>query len=264
MREKDRVVDNPSHYKNFSEFFGGKKKFPKHIRKVFHWVGKAISQFQMIEDGDRIVVGVSGVDSITLLWILRERLKWISIKYKLKAIYIDLGFDEKTEAIIEDYLKKESYDYEIIKTDIGTKAHKPPFQKNPCFFCSRERKKRLFLLARDSNYQKIALGHHIEDINATLFLNMFYGSSISTMLPRQDFFGGKLTIIRPLALLYKEQIQRLAESLGIPPIVNPCPSSQISQRKQIDELLNYFYRKDRRIRYNIFHAMQNINKDYLP
>jgi len=258
------VVGNHRYRKNFPESFRSKKRDPKPIQRVFHLVGKAIDQFQMMKNGDRIVVGVSGVDSITLLWILRERLEWIPVEYTLKAVYIDLGFDKTTAKIIEDYLKKESYDYEIINTDIGMRAHEPRAQYNPCFLCSRERRKRLFLLARDGNYQKLALGHHLDDINATLFMNIFYGSSISTMLPRQDLFGGALSIIRPLALVYKEQIQKLAESLSIPSIVNPCPSSQISQRKKINKFLNHFYRKDRRIRYNIFHAMRNINKDYLP
>jgi tRNA 2-thiocytidine biosynthesis protein TtcA len=263
MLEEARVVDNHSYRKNVSEFLGGKKHYPKFIQKVFHGVGKAIDQFQMMEDGDRILVGVSGVDSITLLWLLRERLTWIPVKYTLKAIYIDPGFDETTGKIIGDYLRKESFDYEIIKTDIGMKAHEPHAQENPCFLCSRERKKRLFLLAREGNYQKIALGHHLDDINATLFINILYGGSISTMLPRQDLFGGRLTIIRPLTLVGKEQIQKLAEFLNIPPIVNPCPSSQVSQRKQINEFLDYFYSKDQRIRYNIFHAMSNIHRDYL-
>jgi tRNA 2-thiocytidine biosynthesis protein TtcA len=258
------VVDNHSYRKNKPEFFGGKKHYPKFIQKVFHGVGKAIDQFHMIEDGDRILVGVSGRDSISLLWLLRERLPWIPVKYSLKAIYINPGFDETTGKIIGDYLRKESFDYEIIMTDIGIKAHEPHAPETSCFLCSQERKKRLFLLAREGNYQKIALGHHLDDINATLFINILYGGSISTMLPRQDLFGGTLTIIRPLALVYKEQIQKLAESLSIPPIVNPCPSSHVSQRKQINEFLDYFYRKDQRIRYNIFHAMRNIHRDYLP
>ncbi|HPD60910.1 MAG TPA: ATP-binding protein [Thermodesulfobacteriota bacterium] len=250
--------------KNLSKFLVGRKKFPQPIQKVFHWVGKAISQFQMIEDGDRIAVGVSGIDSLSVLWILRERLKWISVKYEIKPIYVDLGFDGDLTKIITDYLKSEVYDYKIITTDIGLKAHSPVNYKNPCFFCSRERRKKLFTLAKEMKCNKIAFGHHLEDINATLFLNILYGSSISTMLPRQDFFGGKLTIIRPFALVPKEQIQKLANFAGIPPIVNPCPSAQTSQRKQVDEFLNYFYKKDRRIRYNIFNAMQNINRDYLP
>lgn len=255
---------NRSAHKNSPSFFEKKNRYPKIIRQVFRGVGKAIDQFDLIEDGDRILVGVSGIDSLALLWLLRERLSWIPVTYTLKAVYINPGFDEATEEIIGAFLKKESFDFEILKTDIGIKAHDPSARENPCFLCSHERKKRLFLLAREGNFQKIALGHHVDDINATLFINIIYGGSISTMLPKQPLFGGRVTIIRPLALAYKEQIKSLAESLNIPLIVNPCPSSQNSQRKHINEFLGSCYRKDQRIRYNIFHAMSNIHRDYLP
>jgi len=258
------VVVNHSYRKDSPEFFGGKKRYPKYIQQVFRGVGKAIDRFDLTEDGDKILVGVSGVDSIALLWLLRERLTWIPVKYTLKAVYLNPGFNETMEKIIGNYLRRESFDYDIIKTDFGIKAHEPCARENPCFLCSHERKKRLFLLAREGNFQKIALGHHLDDINATLFINILYGSSISTMLPRQDLFGGKLAIIRPLALINKEQTKKLAEFANIPAIVNTCPSSQVSQRKQINEFLDHFYKKDQRIRYNIFHAMSNIHRDYLP
>ena len=241
-----------------------KRRFPYHIQRIFHWVGKAIDQYQMIEEGDRILVGVSGWDSLCLLWVLRERLKWIPVKYEIKALYIDPGFDEKIRQVIEGYLKRELFDYDIIKTDIGVEAHKSNNQKNPCFFCSRERRKKLFTFAADIHYNKIALGHHLDDINATLFVNILYGSSISTMKPRQDLFKGRITIIRPFAFIYREQIQRLANFLSLSPIVNPCPSSKSSQRKAINDLLNHFYKKDQRIRYNIFQAMRNVHREYLP
>jgi len=263
MEKKDEVL-NRSNYSNPYRRAGGKKYFPANIQKVFSWVGKAISQFQMLENGDRIVVGVSGVDSLSVLWVLRERLRWISIKYEILSIYIDLGFNGDLGKQITDYLKAEAYDFKTLNTDIGIQAHSPANRKNPCFFCSRERKKILFTFARENNCNKIVLGHHLEDINATLFLNIIYGSSISTMLPRQDFFGGKLTIIRPFALVSKEEIQKLATLVGIPFLVNPCPSASNSQREEINRFLDYFYKKDRRIRYNIFRALKNINKDYLP
>ena len=241
------------------------KKRQSSLRKhVFHWVGKAIHQFHMIENGDKILVGVSGVDSLCLLWILRERLKWIPIRYELKAVFLDPGFDGGMGESIEEYLRRENFDYEIMKTNIGLDAQKPGNTKSPCFLCSRERRKRLFTYAHDINYNKIAMGHHLDDINVTLFLNILYGSSISTMLPRQDFFGGLIIIIRPLALLSKEKIDQLTCLLKLPSVINPCPFSKNSQRSEITNFLNHFYRKDCRIRYNIFKALKNINKDYLP
>jgi tRNA 2-thiocytidine biosynthesis protein TtcA len=243
---------------------GGKRDFPLPVQKAFRWVGKAIEQYRMIEAGDRIVVGVSGIDSLCLLWILRERLKWIPVTYEVKAVYIDLGFEGAMSQAIEEYLRREAYDFEIVRTDIGLTAHSPVNRENPCFLCSRERRKKLFMYARDRGYNKIALGHHLEDINATLFINIIYGGSISTMMPCQELFHGRLTIIRPLAMLYKEQIQRLAKCLSIPSVENPCPSSNRSERREVGDFLNRFYKKDPRIRYNIFRAMRNIHKEYLP
>ena len=258
------LPNNPGHRKGKSALKRGKQHFPYQVRRVFRRVGKAIDQFQMMEDGDRIAVGVSGVDSLCLLWILRERLKWIPVSYRLKAVHVDLGFDETTSRTIEEYLQREGYDYRVIKTDFGIKAHSPANRENPCFLCSRERRRTLFSFVHDSNYNKLALGHHLEDINATFFLNILYSGSLSTMLPCQELFEGRLTIIRPLALIYKEQLQRLADFLALPTVENPCPSSKNSQRKEVSDFLNHFYKKDRRIRYNVFKSMRNSHREYLP
>ncbi|MBN2466982.1 MAG: tRNA 2-thiocytidine(32) synthetase TtcA, partial [Deltaproteobacteria bacterium] len=241
-----------------------KRTYPSSIQKVFRHVGRAADEFRMFEEGDRIMVGVSGTDSLCLLWVLRERLNWIPIRYDLKAVFVDPGFDERMGAIIKHYLQNQGYDYEIIKTDIGLRAHSPENRENTCFYCSWQRKKKLFAWARENRCNKIALGHHLEDINTTLLINIIYGGSISTMMPRQDLFGGNLSIIRPLALLYKDQITRLANDVGLPILVNPCPSSATSQRKEIGDILNRFYQKDPRIRYTIFRSLQHVRNDYIP
>ena len=125
-------------------------------------------------------------------------------------------------------------------------------------------RKKLFQICRDSGFNKIALGHHLEDINTTLFVNIIFGGSVSTMVPCQKFFGGEVTIIRPLALVYKEQLQGLADYLHLPSVDNPCPSAKISQRKEVEEFLQHFYRKDPRIRYTVFNALSNVHPEYLP
>ena len=260
----DRSASSPGCRKGKPAWKRGKQHFPYRVQRIFRWVGKAIDQFQMIAPGDRIAVGVSGGDSLCLLWILRERLKWIPVSYQIKAVYVDLGFEGTTSSTIEAYLQREGFDYEVIKTDFGIRAHSPENRENPCFLCARERRRTLFDFVGANRCNKLALGHHLEDINATFFLNILYGSSLSTMLPRQELFEGRITIIRPLALVYKEQLQRLADLLALPSVGNPCPSSNRSQRKAVSDFLNHFYSQDRRIRYNVFQAMRNINSAYLP
>lgn len=241
-----------------------RKNFPAPVQRIFRWMGKAVMRYDLLHDGDRIVVGVSGVDSLGMLWLLRERLAWIPITYTLKAVYIDLGFDDLQRELIEQHLKDEAYDYSIIRTRIGLTAHSPENRKNPCFYCAWERRKKLFQLCRELGFNKIALGHHLEDINATLFINIIFGGSVSTMVPCQKFFGGEVAIIRPLALVHKEQLQSLAEFLHLPPVENPCPSAKTSQRKEVGDFLQHFYRKDQRTRYTIFNAASNIHSEYLP
>lgn len=243
---------------------GKKRKYPYSVQNVFRWLGKALTRYAMIEDGDRIIVGVSGIDSLSLLWLLRERLSWIPVTYKLKAVFIDLGFDEATGQAMEQYLQDEAYEYAILKTDIGLTAHGEENRENPCFYCAWQRRKLLFQVCADEDFNKIAFGHHLEDINATFFLNVIYSGSVSTMTACQSFFDGQVTIIRPLAMLYKKQIEQLASFAGIPAINNPCPSAKTSQRKEVAEMLNHFYKKDPRIRYNIFNALSNVRAEYLP
>jgi tRNA 2-thiocytidine biosynthesis protein TtcA len=260
----NRLAKKPGHRKGKHSLKRGKQHFPYRVQQVFRWVGKAIDQFQIIAEGDRIVVGVSGFDSLCLLWILRERLKWIPVSYQIKAVYVDLGFGGTMSRTIEDYLHGEGFDYTVIRTDFGIQAHSPANRENPCFLCAQKRRKTLFNFVHDINYNKLALGHHLEDINATLFLNILYSGSLSTMLPRQELFEGRVTIIRPLALIYKEQLEPLADFLAMPTVTNPCPSSNNSQRKEVSDFLDHFYKKDRRIRYNVLRAMKNIHREYLP
>ena len=137
-------------------------------------VGRAIHQYGMISDGDRIAVGLSGgKDSLTLMWALHERLSRIPIDYSLLAVYIDLGFEGDPASLIEDYCKKMSYRFQVEHTDYGRQGHSKQNRENPCFLCSRLRRKRLFELADELGCNKLALGHQMDDIIETLFLNRF-------------------------------------------------------------------------------------------
>ncbi len=234
-------------------------------REVRHLVGKAIHDYDMIADGDNILVAVSGgKDSFSLLWLLHERLARIPINYNLFPVHIDLGFSsEKINSIVE-FLKKFPYPYKIEKTDYGIKAHSEENRENPCFLCSWLRRKRLFELAKENGCSKVAFGHHMDDLIETFFINIFYSAQISTMVPYQEFFGGELIVIRPLCLVPEDKLLRLCELKKIPVLENPCPSAGKGKRDKIKKFLREFYREDRKIRNNIFHAMCNVNLEYLP
>ncbi|MEE9402375.1 MAG: ATP-binding protein [Desulfobacteria bacterium] len=227
-------------------------------------VGRAIHQYGMISDGDRIAVALSGgKDSLTLMWALQERLSRIPINYSLLAIYIDLGFEGDPAHLIEDYCKKMGYRFQVEHTDYGRLAHSEENRENPCFLCSRLRRKRLFELTHELGCRKLAFGHHMDDIIETLFLNMCYSGEISTMVPYQPFFNGKLTVIRPLAFLDESTINLFAENHAFPEVENPCPTARISKRHEIKKMLNNLYQTNKKIRGNIFRAMSRVKPDYL-
>jgi tRNA 2-thiocytidine biosynthesis protein TtcA len=147
-------------------------------------------------------------------------------------------------------------------TDIGTKANSPENRENPCFLCSWERRKCLFRLAHRFKCNKIALGHHQDDIIETLLLNIFYSAEISTMVPLQTLFKGKITLIRPLALLEEKKIERFARETGLPVSSTGCPSSGKTKRKVVKDVIETLSKKDRRVKGNIFRALSNIKLDY--
>lgn len=228
-------------------------------------MGKAVHHYQLIEDGDRIAVGVSGgKDSMLLLWLLRERLARLPIRYELLALHVDPGFDSDSADRLEEYFQKEGFRYEIMRTDYGILAHGPENRENPCFLCSRLRRAALFTRAKEAGCRKIALGHNQDDFIETFFINVCYSGQVAAMLPKQPFFGGEIVVIRPLALVPAAKVERARMRLNLPVIPNACPSSKGNKRQEIRDLLDGLCRKNAKVRGNIFHAMSNINAEYLP
>lgn len=227
-------------------------------------MGKAVHKHKMTENNDHILVSVSGgKDSMALLWLMRDRIKRIPIDYKITAVHIDPGFGADSAAQMRSYFLEYGFEHHIIYSDCGPRAHSPENLENPCFLCSRIRRKKVFELAGELNCNKIALGHHKDDLIETFFLNIFFGASVSTMLPVQDFFDGKITVIRPFYLIDERTIRRYVGLMGIPIISLGCPSAGISKREDIKKILNGLYRTNKKIKGNVFHALQNVKPEYL-
>ncbi|MFZ0945702.1 MAG: ATP-binding protein [Syntrophobacteraceae bacterium] len=234
-------------------------------QQVRRLLGKGIHHYGLIENSDRIVVGVSGgKDSMLLLWLLRERLRRVPVSYELIAVHVDPGFDRESADRLEAFFKQEGFRYEIIRTDHGPRAHGPENRENPCFLCARLRRSVLFRKALELGCPKIALGHNQDDIIETFFMNICYGAQVAAMMPKQEFFGGEITVIRPLALVPAQSILRVGKNLGLPILPTNCPSAAKSQRAEIRNMLEGLFRKNLKVRGNIYHAMSNVNLEYLP
>lgn len=234
-------------------------------KEMKHLVGKAIHSRQMIRDGDHILVAVSGgKDSLVLLWQLKEHIKRVPITYRITAVHVDPGFGADSARQMKALFSADGFESRIITGDFGPRAHSPENLENPCFMCSRMRRKILFETAAELGCNKLAFGHHKDDLIETFFLNVFFSASISTMLPVQHLFNGRLTIIRPLFLLDENKIKRYARDMDWPEIDLGCPTAGSSRREDIKDMLKRFYRTNKKIKGNIFHALQNVNPAYLP
>ncbi len=233
----------------------------KEIRSL---MGKAIHRYGMIQDGDRILVGVSGgKDSLALLHLLHERRKRVPIDYELVPVHVDLGFRLSQQESLKEFFEWRGLSYHFEQTQIGKVAHSSENRENPCFLCSLQRRKLIFQLADRFGCNKIAFGHHKDDIIETFLLNIFYSAQISTMLPIQTIFKGKMTIIRPLALIEEKKIERFAREMGLPFGPGGCPSSGKTKRSEVKDLLENLERRNKRVKGNIFRSLSNINLEYM-
>jgi len=227
----------------------------------------AINDYGMIRPGDRILVGISGgQDSFALLRLLSLKKIFVPNDITLIPVHIDLGFDVNNYLQLEQlrlYFEKQYDEYLIEKSDIGPLAHSELNRLNPCFTCSRLRRKRLLKIAEMKGCTSIAFGHHKDDIIETLLINIFFGREISTMKARQTLFNGKFHIIRPLAYIWEEKIKAYSFQQGFPIIENKCPSSETSKRKFIKDLLNELASEHGQIKENIFKSLKHVKPDYL-
>ncbi len=225
-------------------------------------VGKAIADYKMLADGDKIVVAVSGgKDSITLLKMLKFRQSFVPIKFELMAVHIDLGYPCQHPKLLAKFFEKEGIRYHIEKVDILQGKTRADIS---CFWCSWNRRKALFEVAAKNGFNKVALGHHFDDIIETILLNLFYQGQISAMNPYQELFKGKITIIRPLAYVEESEIAKFARlSNDFPHEKCSCPNSITSKRTAIEKIIKELEKDCPQVKKNIFKSVKRIKKDYL-
>lgn len=237
-------------------------KLQKRLRRN---VGEAIADFNMIEEGDRIMVCLSGgKDSYTMLEILRNLQQSAPVNFSLIAVNLDQKQPGFPEHILPAYLDGLGVDYQIVEENTyGIVKEKIPEGKTTCSLCSRLRGI-LYRTASELGATKIALGHHRDDILQTLFLNMFYGGKMKGMPPKLMSDDGKHVVIRPLAYCREKDIERFAQAKAFPIIpCNLCGSQPNLQRQVIGDMLrDWDKRYPGRIE-TMFSAMQNVVPSHL-
>ena len=234
------------------------------VRDFFRKVGKAIHDYRLIEEGDRVLVGVSGgKDSLALLDVLASRAKAPKQHYTVVAAHIDV--EEVAYEVDADYLQAfcdrlgVPFVHRTIRVDLERNPKKPA-----CFVCSWYRRKMLFDIAREEGCGKLALGHHRDDAVESLLMSMIFNAAISSMPARLSMFGGTFALIRPLIYLSDEETARYAAIRSFRQQRKRCPHERATQRQAVGELLRQMEALSPHARANLFAAMRHIRPEYLP
>lgn len=226
-------------------------------------IGKAIGDYNLIEDKDKILVAVSGgKDSLTLLKLLNERKKWAPIDYELLAVHIETDYRCSGcihTKVLKKFFEENKINYHFEKINILDKGRKRP----SCFWCSWNRRKALFLLADKFGCKKVAFGHHKDDIIETLLLNIFYHGEFSAMNPKQVLFDGKIVIVRPLSYVEENYIRRFARESKFPSQTCRCPNADISKRRMMKDIIKSIENDCAYVKTNLFRSMARVNNEYL-
>ena len=234
--------------------------------RLEQYVGKAIGDFNMIEEGDVVMVCLSGgKDSYTLLEILRALQKRAPINFRLIAMNLDQKQPGFPDHILPDYFKSIGVEYHIETQDTySIVKEKIPEGKTTCSLCSRLRRGIIYKVAGELGANKIALGHHRDDMVETLFLNMFFGGKLKAMPPKLVTDKGDHIVIRPLAYCAEKDIARYARGMEFPIIpCNLCGSQENLQRQNIKQMLHDWERQYPGRTQTIFTAMQNVKPSHL-
>ena len=217
---------------------------------------KGITKYQLIRDGDKIAVGVSGgKDSVVLLKLLAEYKRFSPEKFDLVAITVDLNFtDQQCDfSPIRTLCEELNVEYHVQKTDIGQIVFDVRKETNPCALCSKMRKGALNTLAKELGCNKVALGHHADDLTDTLLLSLFYEGRLSTFAPKSYLDKIDLTLIRPMIMIREADV--ISYSKTLPITKSCCPANTFTKREYVKDIVKEIAKTVPNIREMMFTAL---------
>lgn len=230
------------------------------LQQVLSYVRRACDDFNMIEENDRIAVGISGgKDSLTLLCALASLKRFYPKTFELYAITVDLGFNNLDLSQIKKMCKELDVQYEIVKTDIANIVFNERKESNPCALCAKMRKGALNDAAIRLGINKIAYAHHRDDVVDTMMMSLIYEGRFHTFSPVTYLDKTKLTVIRPLIYMNEADVIGFVNKNNIPVVKSPCPADGYTKRQYINDLIREINHETPGVRDRMFTAILNSN-----
>ena len=232
------------------------------MQKMLSYVRRAVDHYHMIEEGDRIAVGVSGgKDSLTLLTALAELRRFYPKRYEVAAITLEMGYEEMDFEPVAELCRRLDVEYLRVPTQIKQIVFDIRKEENPCSLCAKLRRGALHDAALAAGCAKVALGHHFDDVVETYMLSLFYEGRISCFKPVTYLDRRGVTLIRPLLYVPEYYVRSFARRHSLPVVHNPCPADGNTKREEVKTLLRDLEKQFPGVREHIFGAMQRLPLD---
>ena len=226
------------------------------MKRVLSYTRRAIDDYGMIEEGDKIAVGVSaGKDSLTLLCAMAALRRFYPKKFELIAITVDMGFEGMDFAPIKALCEELEVPYHVVPTEISKIIFDVRKESNPCSLCAKMRRGALHTAAKELGCTSVALGHHYDDVVETFMLNLFFEGRLGCFSPVTYLSRVGIKLIRPMIYMPEKDVKEFVKKNPMPVITSPCPADKNTQREEMKQLLHTLEKDNRGLKYRIFGAI---------
>ena len=226
------------------------------MKRMLSFVRRAVDDYGMIDDGDKIAVGISGgKDSLALLSTLAAMRRFYPKKYDIVAITVNIGLEGMDFSPVESFCEALGVEYKIVKTDIARIIFDVRKEPNPCSLCAKMRRGALHLAAVEAGCNKVALGHHYDDAVETFMMNLFNEGRIGCFSPKSYLSNRQITLIRPMLYATEKDVIYFAKRQELPVVTSTCPEDHATEREKTKNLLSELEKGNKGVKHRIFHAM---------
>ena len=232
------------------------------IQQLYSVVRKAIDEYEMIDEGDKIAIGISGgKDSLTLLYALAGIRRFYPKKFDIMAITVDLGFNNLDLSKIEELCKELEVPYRVVKTDIADIVFNQRKESSPCSLCAKMRKGALNDAIKEEGCNKVAYAHHKDDVVTTMMMSLIYEGRMHTFRPITYLDKTDLTVIRPFIYMDESDVIGFVNKNNVPVVKSPCPVDGITKREYVNELIASINKETPGVKNRMFAAIQDYPLD---